>query len=57
MNVTKSTIIMILVVAMASLISIVEGGVVERGVVEGGVVNKEGVVEGVVIEEVGEGGG
>ena len=56
MNVTKSTIIMILVVAMASFISIVEGGVVERGVVEGGFV-KEGVVEGGVIEGVGEGGG
>ena len=44
MNITKTTFIMILAVALASFISVVEGGVDEGGVVERGVLER-GVVE------------
>ena len=48
----KTTIILILAIAMASIVS-VEGDVVRKGVVEGGLV-EGGVVEGGLVEEGGE---
>ena len=64
MNLTKTTIIMILAIGMARLVSVegglrevVEGGVIEgkvlvegKQVVEGGGIVNEGVVEGKVVE-------
>ena len=44
MNITKTTIIMILAIALASFISVVEGGLDEGGVVEREVLER-GVVE------------